>query len=369
MNFYMPTNLMTGAGCVAASSHKIAALGKRCLIVTGASSAKKCGALADVEAALKKENISYELYDKIGQNPTAISCLEAGQLAQENGAEFIIGVGGGSPLDAAKAVAVFAANPDMTFDALFKLDWKRQPLPVAAVGTTAGTGSEVTPVSVITTPEGLKKSIRDGRIYPTLSLGDPTYTATLPDGFTRSTAADAMAHCLESYFNRTANDLSRTFALKGVSLLVKVFEKIARNGTDSLDPDDRETLYNASIYGGLAISVTGTAFPHAVGYFLSELHGVPHGTACAVFLPHFIRHSSACAPELTKTFRAKLGVTEDELISLIEAVTPDCPVTVEKEEQNRLAPRWADNASIKKSLGEFPPESVGEMIDGLFGGR
>ncbi len=367
MNFYMQTNLVTGAGCVAASSQKLAALGGRCLIVTGVSSAKKCGALADVETALEKENISYTVYDKIGQNPAVLSCLEAGELAHNIGAEFIVGIGGGSPLDAAKAVAVFAVNPGLTFQELFALDWKNRPLPVVAVGTTAGTGSEVTPVSVLTTPEGLKKSIRDGRIYPVLSLGDPRYTETLPDEFTRSTAVDAMAHCLESYFNKTANNISRTFALKGVSLLLDVFQKIVCNGTVALTPDDRETLYNASIYGGLAISVTGTAFPHAVGYFLSELHAVPHGTACAVFLTRFIRHSAVSEPALMKDFLSRLGVTEDALIALIEAVTPDCPVIVTKEEQERLAPRWVNNASIKKSVGEFPPEAVDEMINALFG--
>jgi alcohol dehydrogenase class IV len=367
MSFYMPTELVTGAGCVEKSSGKMALLGKSCLIVTGANSAKTSGALADVEAALKKENIRYEIYDKIGQNPAVTSCLEAGERAYKAGADFIVGIGGGSPLDAAKAVAVFAANHGMTVPGLYSLNWKNRPLPVVAVGTTAGTGSEVTPVSVLTTPEGLKKSIRDARIYPALALGDPAYTLTMSEAFTRSTAADAMAHCLESYFNRGANDISRTFAVKGVSLLVDMFRKISRSGTDSLTVDDRETLYNASIYGGLAISVTGTAFPHAVGYFLSELHFIPHGTACAVFLPHFLRHNGACEPELTKSFLSQINSTEDELISLIIAVTPECIVTVTDDELTHLAPRWSNNASINKSLGTFSAEDVNAMLRELFG--
>jgi len=175
-----------------------------------------------------------------------------------------------------------------------------------------------------------------------------------------------MAHCLESYFNRTANDISRTYAVKGVSLLVDMFKKIISDGTDSLTLDDRETLYNASIYGGLAISVTGTAFPHAVGYFLSELHAVPHGTACAVFLPHFLRHNSACEPELTKDFLSEIKTTEDEMISLIAAVTPECYISVTEDELLQLAPRWYNNSSVAKSFGVFSAEDVSTMIRELF---
>ncbi|NLO45918.1 MAG: iron-containing alcohol dehydrogenase [Clostridiales bacterium] len=366
MNFKMPTTLITGLGCVGRSSANLAALGSACLIVTGASSAKRSGALADMETALKKENIRYELYDKTEQNPTVLTCLEAGEKARAAGADFIVGIGGGSPLDAAKAAAVFAANPGMSERELFSGEWKNSPLPVAAVGTTAGTGSEVTQVSVLTTSDGLKKSIRDDRLFPALSLGDPAYTATMPVSFTLSTAADAMAHCVESYFNRLANDISRTFAVRGVSLLADTFKKILKGGADSLGFDEREALYNASIYGGLAISVTGTAFPHAVGYFLSERHNVPHGTACAVFLPLFIRHNIKCEPEQAKEFFLKTGISGDELISLVEAVTPKCDVSVTEKDLRELAPRWTDNASIKKSFGVFSPEFTTDAIRQLF---
>jgi alcohol dehydrogenase class IV len=115
------------------------------------------------------------------------------------------------------------------------------------------------------------------------SFGDATYTMTLSPEFTRSTALDALSHCLESYFNRTANDISRTFALRGIVILTKMLKRTSVADYEPLSFEDREALYCASLYGGLAISVTGTVFPHALGYFLSEQYGISHGNACAVY--------------------------------------------------------------------------------------
>ena len=107
MKFFVNTKVITGANCVRDNAEKIASFGKKCLIVTGASSAKKCGALDDVVSALESQGVRYAIYDKIQQNPTVESCFEAGRIAYEIGADFILGIGGGSPLDASKAVAIF----------------------------------------------------------------------------------------------------------------------------------------------------------------------------------------------------------------------------------------------------------------------
>ncbi|MCR5485075.1 MAG: iron-containing alcohol dehydrogenase [Clostridiales bacterium] len=367
ISYFMPARVITGKGVVSGGAFDISQFGKRCLIATGNSSAKKSGALRDVVKLLEDSNVEFTVYDKISQNPTVFSCIEAAEKADDFGAEFIIGIGGGSPLDASKAIAVLAGNRGMSEEVLYSLKWENDPLPVIAVGTTAGTGSEVTPVAVLTNSKGLKKSIRDDRIYPALSLGDPTYTLSLPDRITRSTAIDAFAHCVESFFNKSANDISKTFALRGTKMLVDIFKKINESGTASLTFEDRETLYNASIYGGLAISVTGTAFPHALGYFLSEAHDVPHGTACAVFLPAFIEWSIGCMPSLAEEFFKGICSEKSELLSLIKAVTPEINVTVSDEERKELYPRWIGNRGLKKTWGDITPEYVDLLIKDLFG--
>ena len=366
MNMYMPTRLITGKGCVKANADRIKALGEACLIVTGHSAAKKSGALDDLIEVLEANGQSYALYDGIGQNPKLSDCMEAALVAESLGADAVIGIGGGSPLDAAKCIAVLAANPGMTQEVLYSYSWANQPLPVAAIGTTAGTGSEVTKVAVITNLQGLKKSINDDRIFPVLSLGDPAYTNTLPELFTKSTAIDALAHCTESYFTRGANEISRCYSVRGIRLLISEFEKMLKNGFEAVTEEDRETLYNASIYGGLAIHVTGTCMPHAVGYFLSENHGIPHGTACAQFLPAFLAHNKAADPAYTAAFYEAIGMPEAEFITLIEKITPSYDIILTEEEIKELHPRWINNASILKIRGDLPAEAIDEILRSRF---
>lgn len=366
MNFFVNTRVITGVDCVKNNAEKLGSFGESCLIVTGAVSAEKCGALSDVISALNSTGVQYEIYNKIQQNPTSASCFEAGRLACEIGADFIIGIGGGSPLDASKAIAVVAANPDISEDMLYSMQWKNQPLPVVAVGTTAGTGSEVTSVAVITNSKGLKKSFRNDLTYPVLSFGDPKYTMSLSDSFTRSTAVDALAHCVESFFNRSANDISKIFAVAGVKKLFKVFDKIISDGTENLTLDDREQLYNASLLGGYAIAVTGTAFPHALGYFLTENYGVAHGTACAVFLNEFIEYNSSVMPELTAEFFDEIRMDKETFKNVVSSVMPEINVKLTDESIAELSPRWDNNAGLRRNWGDADTDFVNALLRKLF---
>ena len=292
LNSFMPVKLVTGAGCVRASGKELAGFGRVCLIVTGRSSARACGALQDVTDTLDDNGQKWLQFDEIGPNPKLTDCMKAAEKAIEAGADFILGIGGGSALDAAKCIAVLAANPGLTQAQLYAFDWANRPLKIVAVGTTAGTGSEVTKVSVITTPDGRKKSFHNEAIFPALALGDPTYTMSLPPMVTRATAVDVLAHCAESFFSRSANHISRCYAVEGIRLLLSVFPVMAETGCEHLDYETREILYCASIYGGLAINVTGTCFPHTMGYLLTESFGIPHGTACAVFQRDFFEYKA-----------------------------------------------------------------------------
>ena len=366
MNQYMPVRLMTGKGCVAAAKGELACLGDRCLILTGKRGAKLCGALDDVISVLNEQKIAWKHVNIIGQNPKFSDCVKAAEEAVSFDAGFIIGIGGGSPLDAAKCTAVLAANAGMTQKEFYSLTWPKQPLPTAVVGTTAGTGSEVTKVAVITTMEGSKKSVRDDSIYPRLALGDYTYTQTLPEDFTRSTAVDAMAHCMESYFCRTANELSRTHAVRGIRILLDVFRKLEKSGFASLDLQDREELYNASIYGGLAINVTGTTMPHTAGYLLTERYGLAHGTACAVFLPQFYFLNKRKVPDLTGHFLSEISCGETEFLHILEKTMPEYYVEMTEEEIREAHGRWIDNSSLAKGIAVMDAAQMDEMLRQMF---
>ena len=362
LNSFMPVKLITGAGCVRASGKELAKLGKCCLIVTGKKSAKVSGALQDVTDTLEGNGQRWVLFDEIGQNPRLTDCMAAAEKAIAAGADFVLGIGGGSPLDAAKCIAVLAANPGMTQAQLYAFDWAKAPLKIVAVGTTAGTGSEVTKVSVITTPDGRKKSFHNEAIFPALALGDPTYTMSLPPMVTRSTAVDVLAHCAESFFSRSANHISRSYAVEGIRLLLSVFPVMAETGCEHLDYETREKLYCASIYGGLAINVTGTCFPHTMGYLLTESFGVPHGTACAVFQKDFYEYNKAVVPELAAEYLERIGCSEEDYFSLLEKLTPPCEITMEEELIAASHGRWIGNGSIAKCQGVFSADMADEIL-------
>ena len=371
MTSYMPVRLFTGKDCIRNNAKELLKYGTRALIVTGKKSARVSGALRDVTESLEENGISYILFDKITQNPLLTDCMEAGRLAADEKCSFIIGIGGGSPLDAAKCAAVFAANPEMDREGLYSLIWPKKPLPIIAVGTTAGTGSEVTKVSVITTPEGRKKSFHHEDIFPAAAFGDPAYTMSLSPSFTASTGIDALAHAAESYFSRLANDLSRSYAVEGIRLLLPALNKTAEqmrreggsvSGESFLTYNERSDLYHGSVYAGLAINVTSTCLPHTMGYLLTEQHQIPHGFACAVFLPAFLEINRETVPDLYEEFFPAIGTDPEELDSLISALTSEVKLSITEDEIRREHSRWINNASIKKGWGEIPPEFCDDLL-------
>lgn len=366
-SFFMPAQMLTGDHVVAQNSQQLAALGSRCLIVTGRNSAKTSGALDDCTAALDEHGVPWQVFDGIGQNPLLSSCHAAGTAARDFGADFLIGIGGGSPLDGVKAAAVYAANPELTPPDVYG-GWKNPALPFALIGTTAGTGSEVTRVSVLTHDgTGRKKSISGPDLYARISLGDPRrYTASLPRRFTISTALDAVAHSVESYFAKTTDPISRACAVEALLLLIPALRAIQQPDTLP-DGDGRERLYLGSIYAGLAFNGPGLCFPHAMGYLLSEQYGIPHGEACAVFLPQFVEHAVREEAQLSSRLLARLGLRKQELCSFIAGFTAGLPLPRFTDgELQALLPRWEGNANMTRTPGEFGPEKQLAVLKKIF---
>ncbi|MDO5445672.1 MAG: iron-containing alcohol dehydrogenase [Eubacteriales bacterium] len=360
MNYYMPVRLYTGRNCISAHKEELRKLGRKCLIVTGGNSAVRSGALGDVTAVLSELEIDYLQFDKVRSNPTVSGCMESGKQAAEFGADFIIGIGGGSAMDTAKAASVFAANIDLDESEFYSRVWKNRPLPVVLVGTTSGTGSEVTNVSVLVDSKEVKHSIHDELLYSAVSFGDPHYTESLPAGITLSTGVDVLAHCAESFFSKKANSISRAYSAQGISLLYAPLLSAARG--ENLEYEQREQLYEASILGGLAISVTGTCFPHNVGYFLTENFGVPHGLACAAFFPELISHVKESDPKYTADFFSQIGISEQELLGLISLVMPELDVHLTEDEILAALPRWENNGSVKNTLGTVTTEDIKKYL-------
>jgi len=287
-SFFMPTRVLFGRGALMQNAEHLQ-LGKHALIVTGKRSAKLCGALDDVTAVLSAAGIAYTVFDRITENPPLLTCHEGGKLAAKVGADFVIGIGGGSPLDASKAIAAFAANPDI--DPMDIYDEEKRAnasLPIIAIPTTAGTGSEVNPYSVLTLPDGKKKkTFKSPQSWPRVSFVDPKYTDSLPYGTTVSTALDAFAHALESYLSPKSTAFSEAAAIAAGTRIWDVLSQYP----DAFTPEMRDELAFASMVAGYAISVTGTGFPHPLGYSITLLDGVPHGRACAAFAEDYLTYN------------------------------------------------------------------------------
>ena len=367
MNFYMPTRLFTGENCLFQNSGMFASYGSRCLIVTGKHAAKQSGALDDVMKVLEENSISASVYDGVTQNPPLAACMEAGSMAHETGADFLIGIGGGSSLDAAKAASVFAANEGLDEAGFYSSVWPNSPLPVILVGTTSGTGSEMTRVAVLTDSRGRKHSIKHDLRSPALSFGDSRYTENNSLPLTLTTGVDALAHCLESYFSFKGDEISRSFAVRGVRLLFHPLSAAADGA--ALTKDERRQLYEASILGGLAINTSGTGFPHNMGYFLTERYHVPHGFACAEYLPELLTLAGEYDPAYAACFYAEAGVTEMDLTELIRRSVPDPKVVLSKSELEELLPRWENNGSVKNSRCSIDLPIVRSILEKKFSGK
>ena len=358
----MPVNVVCGNGCVKENSALFGSVGKRCLIVTGGNSAKKSGALADVCASLEKENIAYEIFDEITENPYTADCHRAGVKAREMNADFIVGIGGGSPLDASKAVAIYASNPDLAPVDIYAMAHKNRPLPLVLVGTTSGTGSEVTGVSVLTNSENnMKKSISGPDCYSVISFCDYTYTLTVPYAVTVSTMLDAFAHACEGYFSSTANSLSDTYAEKAFEMLKDGFDYFM-NEKSLPDEKMRETLYIASLYAGLCLNITGTCFPHTMGYLLTEDFGIAHGRACAAFIPDFIKISDEFMHEKASHMAEIMKTDCDTLCNVIETLA-DINIRITDEAMEKYSHRWSDPLkNFSRTPGNFTSDTAVEII-------
>ena len=360
MKHYMPVRVFSGEGAVEKNAGPYIAPGARCLLVTGRSSAVKSGALDDVRGMLERCGASYRVFDEVAQNPAVSSCIAAGRVAAGFGATLVIGIGGGSALDAAKAAAVFAANPDLDEERFYQKRWEKAPLPILLVGTTAGTGSEATKVSVLTDSRGRKHSIHDDRLFAAAAFGDPKYTASLPLPVTLSTGIDVLAHCAESYFNRSADEISRAFAVRGIRLLYAPLLAAAEGS--ELETEQRAALYEASILGGLAICGTGTCFPHNVGYYLTENYRVPHGIASARFLPALLELVREKDPAYADRFFRELGIERERLLRLIDLALPANDIAMSEEEIDAALPRWENNNSVRNTCCEVTAAEIRAIL-------
>ena len=357
-SYFMPTRMVFGHGVVREAGGSLA-LGKKALIVTGKASARLSGALDDVLSVLPGE---YAIFDQVENNPSVETVIEGGALAKAEGCDYVLAIGGGSPLDAAKVMAVLAVNETHPLE-LYKNGWKKRALPIVAIPTTAGTGSEVTQYAVLTIEEEeTKKGLGGPVLFPQVAYLDPKYTESLPLDVTIDTAVDALSHLVESYLSKRATGASDLVALQGLALWGTAIPALCQG---AVDLKTRDTLLLASSLGGIAIAQTGTALVHALGYSLTYYDGLPHGRANAICMGAYLEYTQSVAPEKIDTILELLELTSIEAFGeLMDDLFADYIGTLKlgaDTMENYVKKAMLTN-NIKNSLGDPSAEELTKIL-------
>ena len=361
--FMIGTKALFGKGCIESNKAIFKEFGKKAFIVTGKNSAKASGALGDVVEALKECGIEYSIYDRVLNNPTLENVKEGGDLAREFGADFIVGIGGGSPLDASKAVAVLASNNIDPVD-LYKNVFENKPLPIIAIPTTAGTGSEITPYSILTRNDlKTKKSFGNEDTFPAVAFLDARYTESMSYQTTVDTAMDAFAHSLEGYLGRRSTPVSDILAIEAIRIFGECIENLLNN---RLDFEVRERLLYMSMLGGMVISHTGTTLIHGLGYSLTYFKDIPHGRANGYLVREYLKYNYEAAGEKIDNVLKLLKMSSiDELGDIIDKLLP-CDLTLSKEEMEMYAGLAMQQRSITSNARTVAEEDLREILRKVF---
>ena len=357
----MPTEVLCGRDCIKGYGARLLELGKHALIVTGKSSAKN-GALDDVTFALKANGQEYSVFDRVTPNPT-VGCVREGiALLKSEGADFIVAIGGGSPMDAAKAIATLAVQ-ERSDEEIFAGGYKAIALPMAHVPTTAGTGSEVTQYSIITNDLAkTKTSISSPAMFPRLAFLDGKYMEHLPAATTVNTAIDAFSHAAESLLSRYSTPMSEMLSRESLHILYPILARA--NGELSLE--DRDKLLYASALAGMAIAQSGTTAVHGMGYALTYFEHIDHGRANGLLLGETLRLCRRKGVSALNDICLACGTASEEIIKTLDHLLGGRE-KIKVERLLEYAKRSAGNKNIARSAYEPTEEEVKSIFLRSFG--
>lgn len=294
--YFSPTEVFFGCGKVNEVAEVAKRYGKKVLLVTGSGASTK-NAAEKVKNLLREADLEVAHFDGVKPNPTTEIVSAGAAMAKERGVQLVIGLGGGSAMDTAKAIAVEAVHEQTAWDYNCHTDGPTEKtLPIIAIGTTAGTGSQVTQCSVITRTEDKDKSaIWHRNIFPKAAIVDPELTKTMPKTVTAQTGFDAFCHNFEAYLSVNSSPLVEVMALEAIRIIAEYLPKVLENGEDM---EARSKMAWADTLGGFTNSNAGVTLPHGLGMQVGgHCPQVTHGQALAAFYPAFTRYTWASAKE------------------------------------------------------------------------
>ncbi|EPW5499026.1 L-threonine dehydrogenase [Vibrio vulnificus] len=374
--FFIPTVNLMGAGCLKDAADSIKAQGfTKGLIVTD-KILNQIGVVKQVQDLLSERHVETVVFDGTQPNPT-IGNVNAGlALLKQNECDFVISLGGGSPHDCAKGIALVAANGGEIAD-YEGVDKSAKPmLPLIAINTTAGTASEMTRFCIITDEERhIKMAIVDKHTTPLISVNDPELMLAKPASLTAATGMDALTHAVEAYVSIAATPITDAVAIKAIELIQAHLRTAVAHGDDI---EAREQMAYAQFMAGMAFNNASLGYVHAMAHQLGGFYDLPHGVCNAILLPHVQRYNAQVCPERLRDVAKAMGVNVEGMsaeqgaeaaIDVIVALAKDVGIPAGIRElgaKSEDIPTLADNA-LKDACGfTNPKQATHEEISAIF---
>lgn len=379
--FIVPGQIITGAGALDMAENTLAKLGEKALIVTDRVMIE-LGNCAKVENALKNQGIAYSVYSEIAGEPTDTMIENGLRQYQEEGCDFLIALGGGSPIDSMKAIGSLVKNGGNISDYMGKIIDVEMP-PMAAIPTTAGTGSEATQFTIITdTKKDVKMLLKGRSLMPTLAVSDPQFTMTAPPKITAATGLDALCHAIEAYTSKQAQTLSDTFALSAVR---RIFKSLPTAFHDGKNEEARTEMAVAALEAGIAFNNASVTLIHGMSRPIGALFHVAHGLSNAMLMKECLGFALCGAYERFAELGRSIGAASAEdtdkeaaekFLAAVEGLTKELETPtleefgIDKEEFFRVIDKMANDAlesgSPQNTRREVSKEDIEQMYRNLW---
>ena len=379
--FIVPGQIISGSGALNMAEEVLKGLGKKALIVTDKVMIQ-LGNCAKVEAALKNQVVEYAIYSEIVGEPTDTMIENGLKLYKEEGCDFLVALGGGSPIDSMKAIGSLVINGGCISDYMGKVIDVEMP-PMVAIPTTAGTGSEATQFTIITdTKKNIKMLLKGKVLMPSLAIIDPQFTMTAPPKITAATGLDALCHAVEAYTSRKAQTLSDTFAMSAVKRIFKYLPAAFKDGSNE---EARVQMSVAALEAGIAFNNASVTIIHGMSRPIGALFHVAHGLSNAMLLKECLTFALEGAYDRFADLGRAVGVAVDtdsdkeaseKFLAAVEAITKELETPtlgefgIDKDEFFKVIDKMAfdamDSGSPQNTMREVTEDDVKQIYRNLW---
>ena len=379
--FIVPGQIITGSGALTMAEETLKGLGKKALIVTDKVMIQ-LGNCAKVETALKNQGIDYAIYSEIVGEPTDTMIENGLKVYKENGCDFLVALGGGSPIDSKKAIGSLVINGGNISDYMGKVIDVEMP-PLVAIPTTAGTGSEATQFTIITdTKKDIKMLLKGKVLMPKLAIIDPQFTMTAPPKITAATGLDALCHAVEAYTSRKAQTLSDSFAMSAVKRIFKFLPVAFKDGKNE---EARVQMSVAALEAGIAFNNASVTIIHGMSRPIGALFHVAHGLSNAMLMKECLGFALEGAYDRFADLGRAIGVADatdedkaaaEKFLSAIEGIVKELETPtlaefgIDKEEFFKVIDKMAydamDSGSPQNTMREVSEEQVKQIYRNLW---